>query len=327
MENIAKTINITPDDKIAVPTYLFYIFGNLQKVLCPNLKGASVVLFDRFDVEEILKTIEKEKCTILDGVPTVFNQYLSFPGFNRYTYGSLRTGRIAGAPTSAQLIESVIEKLHIPELHSMYGMTECTGATTVTQKGDPSEILSQTVGKALPGAETAIIDPESGQKLGMNEDGELLVKGHLVLKEYYKKKTETEEAINPEGWFHTGDLVRQRSDGYFEFVGRIKDIIKRGGENVSVAEVENTICGHPAVLQCEVVGVSDAKYDEVGMAFVILREGMSCTSEEIIAFCRKRLSSFKIPKYVEFMEEYPVTATGKVQKFKLRELAKEIGSD
>jgi fatty-acyl-CoA synthase len=206
----------------------------------------------------------------------------------------------------------------------MYGMTECTGVTTLSRKGDPPEILSQTVGKLLPGVETKVIDPESSETLKKGKEGELLVRGHLVLKEYYKVVEETKKAIDNDGWFHTGDLLRERDDGYFEFVGRIKDMIKSGGENVSVAEVENCICSHPSVLQCEVAGIPDPKYDEVGMAFIMIKEGEKCSVDEIIEFCKKRLANFKIPKYVEFVNEYPVTATGKVQKFKLKELAKQL---
>lgn len=320
MKSIAERIEIQPSDKILVATPLFYILGNLQLVLAPLLKGACVCLVERFDPELIFETIEREKCIILDGVPTMFQALLESPHLERYHLASLRTGRVGGSPVSLHLIHDIINRLHIPELHAMYGLTECTGVSMATHKGAPPYVLAETVGTPLPDTEVRIVNSETGVDKPLNEIGEVWIRGHMVTAGYYKQPEETRKVLT-DGWFHTGDFMRQRSDGYFEFVGRSKDIIKRGGENVSPAEVEACISKYPGVEHVEVVGIPDKKYDEIGVAFIKRKEGMEITEQEILDFCANHLAKFKIPAHVLFVNEFPQTATGKIQKFKLREQA------
>ena len=320
MQAIADRIQIQPEDRLLMATPMFYILGNLQLVLAPLLKGASVHPVERFDPTLIFSTIERDRCTILDGVPTMFQSLLESRDLSRYDLSSLRTGRVGGAPISLTLINDIIHRLHIPELHAMYGLTECTGVSMATHKGDPPEVLAASVGTPLPGTATRIVDPKTGQDLPRGQSGELWIKGDMVTIGYYHQPEETARVLT-EGWFHTGDLMRHGADGYFEFIGRSKDLIKRGGENVSPPEVEACIFRHPAVDHVEVVGVPDEKYGEVGVAFIKTKEGVEASESEILNFCKKHLARFKIPARVLFVKRFPQTATGKIQKFKLREQA------
>lgn len=320
MNSIAERIEIQPGDRVLVAAPMFYILGNLQLVFAPLLKGACVHPVERFDPELIFGTIDRNKCTILDGVPTMYQALLESRHSDRYDLTSLRTGRAGGAPMSLVLVNAIIERLHIPELHAIYGLTECTGVSTATHKGDLPQVLADTIGTPLPDTDVRIVNPETGKDLPTGETGELWIRGHMVTSGYMKQPEETKKVLT-DGWFHTGDLMRQRAGGCLEFIGRSKDIIKRGGENVSPPEVENCISRHPAVDHVEVVGMPDEKFGEVGVAFVKQKEGMRTTEKEILDFCAAHLAKYKIPAHARFIEEFPQTATGKIQKFKLREKA------
>jgi fatty-acyl-CoA synthase len=320
MNSIAERIQIKEDDRILVATPMFYILGNLQLVLAPLLKGASVCPVERFDPTLIFRTVEQRRCTILDGVPGIYQALLESRDLDRFDLTSLRTGRVGGAPISLSLVNEIIHRLHIPELHAMYGLTECTGVSMATHKGDPPELLAETVGTPLPGTDTRVVDPDSGRELSQGESGELWIKGHMVTDGYYRQQKETAKVLT-DGWFHTGDLMRRRPDGYYEFIGRSKDLIKRGGENVSPPEVEVCIARHPSVDHVEVLGIPNVKYGEVGVAFVKIKKGARISENDILGFCSERLARFKIPAHVFFVDRFPQTATGKIQKFKLREQA------
>jgi len=320
MMAIAERIQIQPEDRVLVATPMFYILGNLQLVFAPLLKGACVHPVERFDPELVFQTVAGEKCSILDGVPTMYQALLESSRLDLFDLTSLRTGRVGGAPISLHLVHNILHRLHIPELHAMYGLTECTGVSMATHKGDPPEILAETVGTPLSETQVRIVDPETGEDLPAGQAGELWIRGAMVTSGYFKQPEETGKVLT-DGWFHTGDLMRQRTDGYFEFIGRSKDLIKRGGENVSPPEIEACIFRHPDVEHVEVVGVPDEKYGEVGVAFVKPKEGHKTTEKEILDFCAAHLARFKIPARVLFIDEFPQTATGKIQKFKLREQA------
>lgn len=320
MNAVAERIQIQADDRVLVATPMFYILGNLQLVLSPLLKGAAVHPVERFDPALIFRTVQQDRCTILDGVPTMYQALLESKDLERFDLTSLRTGRVGGAPISLALVKEIIQRLHIPELHAIYGLTECTGVSMATHKGDPPEVLAETVGTPLADTVVKVVDPDSGRERSQGESGELWIKGHMVTRGYYKQPQETGKVLT-DGWFHTGDLMRGRPDGYYEFVGRSKDLIKRGGENVSPPEIEACIVRHPAVDHVEVLGIPDAKYGEVGVAFVKLKEGANTSEADILDFCSGRLARFKIPAHVLFVQGFPQTATGKIQKFRLREQA------
>lgn len=320
MNSIAERIQIQPGDRVLVATPMFYILGNLQLVLAPLLKGAAIYPVQRFDPTLIFHVIQRHGCTILDGVPTMYQTLLESRDLDRFDLTSLRTGRVGGARISLGLVNAITRRLHIPELHAIYGLTECTGVSMATHKGDPPEALAETVGTPLPGTDVQVVDSDSGRKLPQGKSGELWIKGYMVTSGYYKQPEETRKVLI-DGWFHTGDLMRQRSDGYYEFIGRSKDLIKRGGENVSPPEVEACISRHPVVDHVEILGIPDKKYGEVGVAFIKLKYGAKASETDILDFCSDHLARFKIPAHVLFVDRFPQTATGKIQKFKLRDQA------
>jgi fatty-acyl-CoA synthase len=318
--NLVDVMQITEKDIMANAVPTFYILGNLQQVLSSLLAGATIVPIEVMDPAVMLETIEKEKCTIFHGIPTLLMALVEHPDLEKYDVSSLRTGGMGGAPFTADLVRDVQEKLHIHEIHTGYGLTETTAVNMLTRKGDSPDMIATTIGKAVPGMEVKIIDPETGKEVPDGTVGECVIRGDVVMNEYYKRPEETAKVIR-DGWFHTEDLLMRREDGYYEFAGRIKDIIRRGGENISVSEVESVVGEHPKVAQAELIGLPDPRYEEVGMLFVRLQQDESCTEEEIREFCRERLAKYKVPQYVQFISEFPLTATGKVQKYVLKEMA------
>ena len=319
VNDLAERLTIKEGDRFCTTTPFSFNFGNFFGPLMATMLGGCVAPLDNFDPEKVLEVVEKEQCTNIMGTPTIYIEILRHPKFDRRNLTSLRTGVIGAAPSPVQLIEDIMAEMGVSGLLAAYGMKENSGATTATRVGDPPEVIASTVGKPLPDVEIKIVDPETGQALEREEKGELCTRGYLVMKGYYKMPEETATVIDDDGWFHTEDLGVITNEGNLKITGRLKDMFISGGTNVYPAEIENYLFKHPKVKQVSVVGVSDSKMGEVGMAFIILEHEKMSSPEEIIGFCKGKIANYKVPKYVEFVEEFPLTAMGKVQKFKLKE--------
>jgi len=280
-----------------------------------------VIPGEAFDPRATLETIAAERCTSVYGVPTMFIAQLSHPRFGEFDLSSLRTGIMAGSPCPVEVMKQVQSSMHVPEVTICYGMTETSPVSTQSSWDDPLERRVSTVGRVHPHVEIKIIDPESGAIVPRDVPGELCTRGYSVMLGYWGNEEATHEAIDAAGWMHTGDLATADADGYVNIVGRIKDMIIRGGENVYPREVEEYLYTHPAVLDVQVIGVPSQKYGEEVMAWVKRKPGATVNGEELSAFCRGRIATFKIPSYWKFVDEFPTTVTGKIQKFKMREIA------
>jgi fatty-acyl-CoA synthase len=273
-------------------------------------------------------TVEEEACTSLYGVPTMFIAELAEPSFNRYDLSSLRTGIMAGSPCPVEVMRQVIERMHMSEVTICYGMTETSPVSTQTRPDDSIEHRVGTVGRAHPHLEIRIADPETNEPVPCGTSGEFQTRGYSIMAGYWNEPEKTATVIDEDGWLHTGDLGLMDSDGYVKIVGRIKDLIIRGGENVSPRELEEFLYTHPDIIDVQVVGVPDKKYGEEICAFVQVRPGAAVDVEQIRRFCEERIAHYKIPRHVIGIESFPMTVTGKIQKYKLRELAmKTLGSD
>ena len=319
--NIGECMKFTERDRLCIPVPFFHCFGCVLAVLACVTHGTTMVPVETFNPEAVLKAIEAEKCTGVHGVPTMFIAELEHPAFRKYDLSTLRTGIMAGSPCPIEVMKRVIRDMHCSEITIAYGQTESSPVITQTRTDDPIELRVATVGRALPNVEVKIVDIETGVTLPPGKQGELCTRGYHVMKGYYKMPEETAKAIDGEGWLHTGDLAVMDENGYCKITGRIKNMIIRGGENVYPREIEEFLYTHPKVADVQVYGVPDTKYGEQVMAAVKIKDGVSCGEEEIKDFCRGRIANYKIPYYVKFVDEYPMTASGKIQKFKLREMA------
>jgi fatty-acyl-CoA synthase len=280
-----------------------------------------VVPAETFDPLATLEAIATERCTSLYGVPTMFIAQLAHPRFSEFDLSSLRTGIMAGSPCPVEVMKQVQRLMHMPEVTICYGMTETSPVSTQSSWDDPLDRRVSTVGRVHPHVEIKIIDPTSGAIVPRGVAGELCTRGYSVMLGYWGNEEATHEAIDDAGWMHTGDLATADADGYVNIVGRIKDMIIRGGENVYPREVEEFLYTHPAVLDVQVIGVPSEKYGEDVMAWVKCRPGAQTSGDELTSFCHGRIATFKIPRYWKFVDEFPTTVTGKVQKFKMREAA------
>ena len=319
--HIGECMRFTEKDRLCIPVPFFHCFGCVLAVLACVTHGAAMVPVETFQPEAVLRTIEAEKCTGVHGVPTMFIAELEHPAFAKYDLSTLRTGIMAGSPCPIEVMRRVIRDMHASEITIAYGQTESSPVITQTRTDDPIELRVATVGTALPDVEVKIVDIETGTALPPGKQGELCTRGYHVMKGYYKLEADTAKAIDRDGWLHTGDLAVMDENGYCKITGRIKNMIIRGGENIYPREIEEFLYTHPKVSDVQVYGVPDRKYGEQVMAAVKLKDGVTCSEEEIRDFCRGRIANFKIPYYVRFVEEYPMTASGKIQKFKLREMA------
>ncbi|MCL4079532.1 AMP-binding protein, partial [Coriobacteriia bacterium Es71-Z0120] len=268
--------------------------------------------------------IQKERCTAVYGVPTMFIAELAHPMFDMFDLSSLRTGIMAGSPCPIETMKQVMDRMHCPEITIAYGLTEASPVFTQTSTDDPIERRVETVGRALPEIEVKVVDPETGEECPPNVPGELCCRGYNVMKGYYKMPEATAAAIDKDGWLHSGDLGTVDEEGYYRITGRIKDMIIRGGENIYPREIEEFLYTMPGVQDVQVVGVPDAKYGEVVGAFIKKAPGADITEEDVQEYARARIARYKAPKYVFFVDEFPMTASGKIQKYKLREMAKEM---
>lgn len=322
---IADCMRLTYRDRLCIPVPLFHCFGCVLGVMACVTKGATMVLIDHYNPIKVMEAVQRERCTGLHGVPTMFIGILENQKFNEYDFSTLRTGIMAGSPCPTKIMRQVIEKMNMKDITIAYGQTESSPVITQTRVDDPIEVRVSTVGKPLPGVEVKIIDPDTGEEVEPGEQGELITRGYGVMKGYYKMEEATKAAIDADGWLHTGDLATVDKNGYYRITGRLKDMIIRGGENIYPREIEEFIYTHPAVKDVQVIGVPDKKYGEEVFAYIILKDNIKDppTEEEIIEFVKQGLSRFKTPKYVRFIDSYPMTASGKIQKYKLREMAVE----
>jgi len=317
----AHAMRFTEHDRLCVPVPFYHCFGMvLANLLCLSV-GATIVLpAEHFDALAVLKAIEAERCTALHGVPTMFIAALEHEDFATFDLTSLRTGIMAGATCPEALMKRVMNDMHCPEILIGYGQTEASPLTHLTDAGDPIELRTRTVGRNLPHQEVKAIDSETGLTLPLGEVGEICFRGYHVMRGYYGDPEATAKAIDAAGWLHSGDLGTMDAAGYVRITGRIKDMIIRGGENIYPAEIEEWLFRHPAIAQAAVFGVPDDKMGEEIMAWIELHTGQALSEDNVKAYCRDGLAHFKTPRYVEFVTEFPMTVTGKLQKFKMREI-------
>jgi fatty-acyl-CoA synthase len=319
---VGEGCRYTEEDRVCIPVPFYHCFGMVMGNLGATTHGAAMVIpAPAFDPEATLKACARERCTSLYGVPTMFIAQLDHPRFADYDLTSLRTGIMAGSPCPVEVMKRVMELMHMSEVGIAYGMTETSPVSTQTAWDDPVEKRVGSVGRVQPHVEVKIIDPESGATVARGDPGELCTRGYSVMAGYWNDPERTAEAIDADGWMHTGDLATMDDEGYVNIVGRSKDMVIRGGENVYPREVEEFLYGHPSIADVQVIGVPDTRYGEELMAWIIPREGASLDVEAVREFCAGRIAHYKIPRYVKTVDAFPMTVTGKVQKFKMREQA------
>ncbi|MEH7332187.1 AMP-binding protein [Neobacillus drentensis] len=322
--NIAGCMKLTAQDRLCIPVPFFHCFGCVLGTMACVSVGAAMVPVQEFSPKRVLQTVQDEKCTGLHGVPTMFIAELNDPDFEKYDLSTLRTGIMAGSNCPIEVMKAVIEKMGAKEITIAYGQTESSPVITQTRTDDPIDLRVETVGKALPNVEVKVVEPGTSKEVPFGVQGELCTRGYHVMKGYYKNQSATNEAIDAEGWLHTGDLAVMGENGYLKITGRLKDMIIRGGENIYPREIEEFLYSNPKILDVQVIGVPDEVYGEEVMAWIILKEGEETTAEEIKEYCNGKISKHKIPRYIEFIDAYPMTASGKIQKYRLKEKAIEV---
>lgn len=324
---VTECMNFTDQDRLIIPVPLYHCFGMVMGNLGCMTHGATMIYpSEGFEPEAVLKAVQADKATAIYGVPTMFIAELEHPHFHHYDLRSLRTGIMAGSPCPVEVMKKVQSLMHMEEVQIAYGMTETSPVSTQTRIGAPLEKQVSTVGQIHPHLEVKIIDPESGQVQPIGEPGELCTRGYSVMLGYWNDPERTAEAIDSARWMHTGDLASIDEDGYVNIVGRIKDMIIRGGENVYPREIEEFLYTHPAISDVQVIGVPDETYSEEIMAWVKLKEGQTVAEEEIKAFCQGQISHFKVPRYFKFTDSFPMTVTGKIRKVEMRKQSiEELG--
>jgi fatty-acyl-CoA synthase len=317
---IGEGCGYTQADRVAIPVPLYHCFGMVLGNLACTTHGAAMVYpAEAFDPVATLAAVQDQRCTALYGVPTMFIAELEHPRFGEFDYASLRSGIMAGSPCPVEVMKKVRSELHMAQVTICYGMTETSPVSFQTAPDDPVDKRVATVGRVHPHVEAKVIDPDTGRVVPRGTPGELCTRGYLVMLGYWDNQGATAEAIDRAGWMHTGDLATVDADGYANIVGRIKDLVIRGGENVYPREVEEFLYQHPAVSDVQVIGVPDPRYGEELCAWVRLKDGRTVTGEELRQWCRGKIASFKIPRYWRFVDQFPMTVTGKVQKFKMRQ--------
>ena len=319
---VAESLGYSEADRVCIPVPFYHCFGMVMGNLGCTSHGATMVLPEAgFDAAAVLSAVEAERCTSLYGVPTMFIAELAHPSFGTRDLSSLRTGVMAGSPCPVEVMKQVISSMGMREVAICYGMTETSPVSTQTSPDDALDKRVGTVGRVHPHVEIKIADPATGRSVPRGDPGELLTRGYSVMLGYWNDPARSAEAIDGARWMHTGDLATMDVDGYVNIVGRIKDMIIRGGENVYPREVEEFLYGHPDIEDVQIIGVPDGHYGEEIMAWVRVREGAALDADAVRAFCRDRVAHFKVPRYIKFVDEFPLTVTGKVQKFKMREQA------
>ena len=314
-----EAMRLTPADKLCIPVPLYHCFGMVLAVLACVSHGATMVFpGEAFDPQQTLQTVQDERCTALHGVPTMFITELDHPNFSSFDLSSLRTGIMAGAPCPIEVMKRVISEMHMRDILIAYGQTELSPINNITLPDDSLERRTETVGRAMPWVEIKVID-EAGHVVPVGEKGEICTRGYSVMQGYWNDPEKTAETIDAAGWLHSGDIATMDAYGYVRIVGRIKDMIIRGGENVYPREVEEFLYQHPAISEVQVFGIPDKKMGEEVCAWVQLNEGATLSADDIKAFCKDQITHFKIPRHIRFVSEYPMTVTGKIQKFVMRD--------
>jgi fatty-acyl-CoA synthase len=319
---IGERQRFSKQDRLCLPVPLFHCFGCVLGVMAALCHGTTLVPLEIFDPLMVLAAIQKEKCTAVYGVPTMFIAELGHPMFSLFDLSSLRTGIMAGSPCPKETMKQVMERMHCRDITIAYGLTEASPVITQTRTDDSVDYRVGSVGASLPQIEVKVVDPETGEVCGPGQPGELCCRGYNVMKGYYGMPEQTAAAIDADGWLHSGDQAEFDENGYYRITGRIKDMIIRGGENIYPREIEEFLYTMDGVLDAQVVGIPDHKYGEVVGAFIIRKEGADLTEEDVQDFARTRIAAYKKPKHVFFVDDFPLTASGKVQKYKLRELAR-----
>ena len=324
---IGECMKLTAADRLCIPVPLYHCFGMvLGNLACLTHGSAIVYPNDGFDPLTVLQTVQDEKCTGLHGVPTMFIAELDHPRFAEFDLGSLRTGIMAGSPCPTEVMKRVVEQMNLREITIAYGMTETSPVSCQSSTDTPLEKRVSTVGQVQPHLEIKIVDPETGAVVPRGQRGEFCTKGYSVMHGYWGDETKTREAIDADGWMHTGDLATMDAEGYVNIVGRIKDMVIRGGENIYPREIEEFLYRHPQVQDVQVVGVPDPKYGEELCAWIIAKPGTKPTEDDIRAFCKGQIAHYKVPRYIRFVAAFPMTVTGKIQKFKIRdEMTDQLG--
>lgn len=322
-KSIGDCMKFTHKDKLCVVVPFFHCFGLVLAVMASLTHATAMVPVDVYSPTKVMDAITREKCTAVHGVPTMFIGMLEHPDFSKYDFSSLRTGIMAGSPCPISVMRQVVDKMNMKEITITYGQTEASPATTMTTTADSIELRVSTVGRSMPFVETKIVDPETGETLGPGQTGEFCSRGYNTMKGYYKMEEATRQVIDSEGWLHSGDLATVDENGYYKITGRIKDMIIRGGENIYPKEIEEFIYTIPQVQDVQVIGVPSKQYGEEVMACVILKENWCLTEQELKEMVCANMARHKTPKYVAFMDCFPMTASGKIQKYRLREWATE----
>lgn len=323
-KTIGDGMKFTKNDKLCITVPFFHCFGLVLAMMACITHGTTMVPVERYSPVPVMNAISVEKCTAVHGVPTMFIAMLEHAQFNNFDFSSLRTGIMAGSPCPIEVMKKVIDKMNMREIVIVFGQTEASPGCTMTTTSDSIDKRVNTVGRAFPGVECKIIDPETGEELPVNTPGEFCARGYNIMKGYYKMPEATAQAIDKDGWLHTGDLCTVDEDGYYKVVGRIKDMIIRGGENIYPKEIEECLYTCDKVSDVQVIGVPSEAYGEEVMACVILKDGEEMTEEEVKEFVGARMAKHKVPRYVRFVDSFPTNAAGKIQKFKMREEAIEI---
>jgi fatty-acyl-CoA synthase len=317
-------LGYTHRDRVCIPVPFYHCFGMvLGNLACTPHGACMVVPAESFNAAATLAAVEAQRCTSLYGVPTMFRALIDHPDFAKHNYASLRTGIMAGAPCPVELMRQVVERLHMPEVAIGYGMTETSPLSTLSSREDPLQTRVSTVGSVLPHVEISVRDADN-RVVPRGRPGELCTRGYGVMRGYWRDEAATRASIDAAGWMHSGDRAVMEPDGHVHIVGRIKDMIIRGGENISPREIEEALLTHSAVAEAQVIGVPSRKYGEEVMAWVRVAPGAACAEAELNAFCRTRLAAFKVPRFWRFVEAFPMTVTGKIQKYRLREMAVEL---
>lgn len=321
---IGEAMKLTEQDRLCIPVPLYHCFGMVLGNLACLTHGAAIVYpNDGFDPLTVLETVQAEKCTGLHGVPTMFIAELAHPRFAEFDLSSLRTGIMAGSPCPIEVMKQVVSEMNMEEVTIAYGMTETSPVSCQSTTVTPLEKRVSTVGLVQPHLEIKVIDQESGETVPVGATGEFCTKGYSVMHGYWGDEARTREAIDAEGWMHTGDLATMDAEGYVNIVGRIKDMVIRGGENIYPREIEEFLYRHPAVSDVQVIGVPDLKYGEELCAWIILKAGQSATAEDIRDFCKGQIAHYKVPRHIKFVDSFPMTITGKIQKFVMRDAMKQ----
>jgi len=324
---IAECMKFSERDRLCIPVPFYHCFGCVLGILCCVTHAAAMIIpAEYFDPIKTLTAAEKERCTALHGGYTMFIAELQHPDFDKFDLSTLRTGIMAGSPCPIEVMKQVVERMGANEITIAYGQTESSPVITQTRTDDPIELRVSTVGRALPNVEVKIVDPETGREVPTGQQGELCTRGFIVMKGYYNMREATAKAIDADGWLHTGDLAVMDEHGYCKITGRLKDMIIRGGENIYPREIEEYLYTNPKIADVQVIGVPDIRYGEEVMACVKLKDGQDATEEELRDFCRGQIAHYKVPRYVKFVTDFPMTVSGKVQKYKMREAAiRELG--